>query len=55
MSNRRRFTILDAIDDGHSVPSGRFGGTGSARCCPEHIEDHNVANPAGSFASANDF
>ena len=36
----------------HIFPSGCFRGTRAARCCPEHIEDHDVANARTSAPGA---
>jgi len=60
--NQERFTVEVLIRSfesfrhtTHRVASSCFRSTRAARCGAEHIEDHDVANPAGSFANANYF
>ena len=36
----------------HIFPSGCFRGARAARCCPQHIEDHNVADARTSAPGA---
>jgi hypothetical protein len=36
----------------HIFPSGRFRATRAARCCAEHIEDHDVADAGMSAPGA---
>src|SRR6516162_712309 len=36
----------------HIFPSGCFRGARAARCCPQHIEDHNVADDRQVLAFA---
>jgi hypothetical protein len=36
----------------HIFPSGCFRGTRAARCCPEYIEDHDVADAGTSAPGA---
>jgi len=36
----------------HIFPSGCFRGTRAPRCCPEYIEDHDVADAGTSAAGA---